>query len=90
MSGLSDHIWKEGETYMSRPSTKIDALLQIIKYHLSAPGLQPLKVTDQDANTLEPDPNALRTFQDPSLRPDRIVVYLAFPSNNAIVHKVGQ
>ena len=99
LAHTSEDDWPASTSYAQNPSTKIDALLAIIRHHLRAPGLPPLHVSDQQANTLAIDPEYLPgpdgcapgkslIPQTTAGGPDRIVVYLAFPKNNWIVRKV--
>ena len=87
---LPEFRWPRDEPYHLHTSTKISALVAIVQHHLSAPGLPALMVQeDGDSNALvvNPDPSAA-VDQDPQAGPDRIVVFLAFPKNNWVVHKV--
>lgn len=99
LAAMSEDDWPADLAYSDQPSTKINALLALIRHHLLAPGLPPLAVVDSANNTLGPDPDYLpqadgsppakTVVQEASLGPDRIVVYLAFPKNNWIVKKVS-
>ena len=99
LAHTSEDDWPASTSYAQNPSTKIDALLAIVRHHLRAPGLPPLHVGDQQTNALAPDPDYLPGLdgsppvkstitQNVAGGPDRIVVYLAFPKNNWIVRKV--
>ena len=87
---LPEFRWPRDDPYHLHTSTKINALVAILQHHLSAPGLPALMVEgNPDSNSLvvNPDPSA-EVAQDPSLGPDRIIVFLAFPKNNWVVQKV--
>jgi hypothetical protein len=66
-------------------SKKLEALVKVIQYHLAADGLPPMSVVDNDVT---PPVDAQPTPQEDS-RPDKIVVYCAFPSNNEFVKAVS-
>ena len=72
--------------YKDDPSTKIDALIALLKYHHGKTCAQPAQF---DGNTLvEPsyDENWPRVSSDTV---DKALVYLSFPSSNFIVKKVS-
>ena len=71
----------------------MNALLAILEHHLRTPAAPPLVVQPDGPvpNTLVPDPNYMAAEVSPgsaASTPDRIVVYLAFPKNNWVIHKV--
>lgn len=99
LATLNEGDWPVGLRYVDNPSTKMDAMLSIVRHHLQAPGLPPLAVSDPTTNALDlhPDyvpqedgsPALKRIDQDIKLGPDRIVIFLAFPKNNWLVSKVS-
>ncbi|KAI0681777.1 P-loop containing nucleoside triphosphate hydrolase protein [Cerioporus squamosus] len=99
LSKQPEYHWPRNEPYHEHRSSKIDAMLRIIQYHQTAPGLPPLTVTEEEgSNELVPNPRygpldpahpdrIHHIAQDPALGDDRIVVFLAFPKNNWVVRK---
>ena len=81
--------WPEGQKYTNCPSTKIDALITILRHHLETPGAWPLQCKTDGTNRLVPaDEEARSVASSEDKSKDRIVVYLAFPKNNWMVRKV--
>ena len=97
----NEEDWSTEKRYSDNPSTKIDAIMVIILYHLDAPARPPLHVVGKEGepNTLMPNAQYLAGGDDEANTdgvtdtvpntPDLIVLYLAFPKNNWIVKKAS-
>lgn len=71
--------------YADNPSTKINALLDILRYHLGKSCTAPAEFQDNKiVGPLESDWHSVAGAPN-----DKILVYLAFPSNNRVVEKVS-
>ena len=87
---------------MINRSSKIDAIVDIVKYHQQAPGRPPLVVKHRPATD---DPGRLNTFEptvwdslsprglinpDAPQTPDKIVLLVLFPEHNPFVKAVSR
>jgi hypothetical protein len=82
----SNHPWGNPTTideWKKDPSRKLDALVQILQYHLSAPDRPYLHVQGNQLVPSSPDAAI------PSMGVDKIVVYMAFPTSNLQVLAVS-
>jgi hypothetical protein len=91
------------EEYKADPSSKLDALIDILKYHQREPHLPVLEnvenwkdydEVDDEAyyvwtNALEPRDTYMEVAPAAKGTPDKVVVYQAFPSHNALVIPVS-
>lgn len=86
---------------MTNRSSKIDAIIDIVKYHQQAPGRPPLAVKQQGAidntgrlNTLEPtvwdSPSQGLINSNTSRTPDKIVLFVIFPEHNPFLKAVSR
>ena len=68
-------------------SSKMDALIKILLYHLAEDNRAPLSVDDTrpGENHLIPDPTFVPIPRGPNSRPDHLVIYASFPSNNPMI-----
>ena len=80
---LSLQHWQNG----TNKTIKLDVLTQVIQHHLTSDGKQLVKMQN-NGKTLEPN---LEYSTDRVEYPecDCIVVHLAFPSSNGVIHDVG-
>ncbi len=74
------------EEWEANKSTKLDALVKMLLHHLEEDNRAPLVLDEH--NNLVPDPTFVPTPRGPNSPPDRIVVYVAFPSNNPLIKAV--
>ena len=87
---------------MVNGSSKIDAIIDIVKHHQKAPGQPPLSVKQEPATN---DPGRLNTFvptawdslspggltnPDAPRTPDKIVLFVIFPEHNPFLKAVSQ
>jgi hypothetical protein len=82
----SNHQWGNPTTiaeWKKDPSRKLDALIELLQYHLAAGNRPHLHVHD---DRLVPSAHAP---MDTTASPDKIVVYVAFPSSNLQVLAVS-
>ncbi len=108
---MKEPLWipKDLQEWNDLPSTKLQALVTILQWHLEQDGRAMLRThgvveeadqhaapeasdteEDLECNVLEPCPDWENpTPRHPNSCPDRIVVYVAFPSNNALITKVN-
>lgn len=98
-SKLFSHPPATVEDYMTSRSSKIDAIVDIVKYHKQAPGRLPLAVKQQPATD---DPGRLNTFESTvwdnlsshslthSDSPDKIVLFVVFPEHSPFLKAVSQ
>ncbi|KAI9069960.1 hypothetical protein FKP32DRAFT_1558701 [Trametes sanguinea] len=75
---------KDQRPYTDYPSSKLDALLELLKYHLGQTCAPPAQVHPTIAPPAA-DPEDWLRLPDASI--DKIIVYLAFPSSNWLVRK---
>ncbi|PCH38799.1 hypothetical protein WOLCODRAFT_84760, partial [Wolfiporia cocos MD-104 SS10] len=61
-------------------SSKIDGLIKILKHHLAMDNMSPMKY-DSNEKDLVPDNEKTVLDRAPESEPDKIVIYVAFPSN---------
>lgn len=80
----------EWEAY---PSTKLNAMVKLLLWHLEEDNRAPLRVSEDPqthelTNELEPVPEWVPQIRPAHSSPDRIIVFVAFPSNNYLVTAV--
>lgn len=88
---MEDPLWQP-ETkadWEANTSTKIKNLIDILLHHLGKDNAPLLRRADGDSNDLEEDPlwelEEQDDDNDKADYPDRIVIYVAFPSNNQLI-----
>lgn len=95
---MSDPFWvpKSLAEWDERPSTKLKNMVEIIKWHLAEDGRAPLRLKvvhngepGADLNELEIDPDYVTLVRPPGSAPDKIVIFVAFPSNNGLITGVS-
>lgn len=82
------------QEWKTQASVKLEALAELLTAHLGQDGLTPRAVapqgTDPATDILIPDPGFVQWKPlQVSEQPDKIVVYLAFPSSNVLVKLVS-
>ncbi|KAM5530103.1 hypothetical protein V8D89_016232 [Ganoderma adspersum] len=91
---MSDPFWvpRSLAEWEERPSTKLKNMVEIIKWHLAEDGRAPLRLKvvhngdpGADLNELEIDPDYVTLVRPPGAAPDKIVIFVAFPSNNGLI-----
>ena len=78
----------DSRPYEDFPSTKIDALCDLLVYHVGKTCAPPAKAVDGKIVLPGPEDIPADWVVLPDARPDKIIAYLAFPSANWIVIKV--
>lgn len=91
---IEDPFWvpEDLDEWNAMPSTKLQTLIEILKWHLEEDARPPLRVREDGTtpNELEPTPDWFElVVRAPNSRCDLILVYVAFPSNNALICKVS-
>lgn len=93
---INDPFWVPADLteWESMPSTKLTALVTILKYHLEADGRAPLRLKEDfdenDPNALEITPDWQEVTPRPAgSAPDRALLFVSFPSNNALITGVS-
>ncbi|KAL7281844.1 hypothetical protein ACG7TL_005167 [Trametes sanguinea] len=87
LADLEDHRFpsdKDGRPYTDFPSSKLDALLALLEYHIGG-SCAPPALVDPTIAAPESDPEGWSRIDGAPV--DKIVVYLAFPSSNWLVRK---
>ncbi|TFK77707.1 hypothetical protein K466DRAFT_508186, partial [Polyporus arcularius HHB13444] len=76
------------EDYKFQPSTKLNSILRLLKYHLEQDNRPPLVVNPNFQDMLVPTTDWIAKPRGPNSPPDKVVIYVAFPSNNYLIKKV--
>ena len=91
---MDNRTWKPAdlEEWLAHKSTKLDCVVQLLQWHLAEDNRPPLMI-DPSAppieNRLIPNTSVQMPAPTGDGGPDRIIVYVAFPSNNALIVKVS-
>ncbi|KAI1787253.1 P-loop containing nucleoside triphosphate hydrolase protein [Ganoderma leucocontextum] len=87
---LDDPLWapKDMADWEATTSMKLQNLVDILLHHLSEDNAPLLRRASQDSNELDADPEWEMQERDDDIDyPNRIIVYVAFPSNNPLITK---
>ncbi|KAH9926072.1 P-loop containing nucleoside triphosphate hydrolase protein, partial [Amylocystis lapponica] len=69
------------EEWKKEATAKLVALSTILQYHLEVDARVPLQIKDKTTNELEISTKETVELRGPEAKPDKIIVYCAFPSN---------
>lgn len=83
------------EEYKKAPSTKLDCLVQILRHHISRPGLNYFDVNTlgEKAKPFDPRTDVSETIGpvpplDPNMPPEKIIIYFSWPFMRELITNV--
>ena len=83
------HDWapESMEEWLENKSSKLQAMVDIVKWHLEEDNRPPLMLDSEEQ--LVPDQDYAMPATPPNAGPDRIVIYAAFPMNHPMIRAVS-
>ncbi len=92
LAGLMFDEEHKQEPYSNHRSSKVDGVIALVEYHLGHRVRTPLHSSANSANVLRPcPPSRFTRHSDPDSfqTPDKILIYLSFPSLNWFIRGVS-